>query len=457
MRSKKAKVLHEICGAPLISHVLDSISSLEPKQTIVVLGDKRETVEDWLEKSSYRTEVAVQAEQLGTGHAVKVALTKLSDLQGQVLVMPADMPLISAKDLANLQEAAHNQAAAVLTAELANPSGYGRVKAEGDRVLAIVEDKDADLETLLIKEVNTGVYVFEASLLKAALAELKQDNNQKEFYLTDVVEIFNQLKRNVVKVKCENADNSLGVNDRRQLAQVNQIMQSRINNFWMSSGVSMRNPETVFIDKTATLASDTYVDNNTFILGNTQIGEGAIIGPDTSLTNCQIAAQAKVFSSTLVEAFVGEACVVGPYTFLRPGTKLAKGVKVGAYVEVKNSSIGEASKVPHLSYIGDGTIGKESNIGAGTIFANYDGENKHETVVGDHVKIGSDNVLVAPVKIGDGAYTAAGSVIVEDVEPGAMAVARSKQRNVLGWVKRKRLNSKAAAAAERAQNQEPPR
>lgn len=231
-------------------------------------------------------------------------------------------------------------------------------------------------------------------------------------------------------------------------------MQIRINNFWMSSGVSMRNPQNVFIDKTAFLESDCYLDNNTFILGDTRISEGALIGPDVSITNSVIGPRAKVFSSTLIEAEVGEESVVGPYTFLRPGAKLAKSTKVGAYVEVKNSEIGEGSKVPHLSYIGDGKIGKNSNVGAGTIFANYDGEKKYQTVVGDFVKIGSDNVLVAPVTIGDGAYTAAGSVIVEDIEPGAMGVARGKQKNVLGWVKRKRPNSKAAEAAERAQNQD---
>lgn len=217
----------------------------------------------------------------------------------------------------------------------------------------------------------------------------------------------------------------------------------------------MRNPETVFIDKTASLSSDCYLDNNSFILGNTEVLEGAKIGPDVTLVDCVVKENAKIVSSTLIETEVGEAASVGPYTYLRPGTKLAKGSKIGAYVEVKNSSIGEGAKVPHLSYVGDGVVGKESNIGAGTIFANYDGEEKHKTVVGEFVKIGSDNVLVAPVTIGDGAYTAAGSVIVDDVEPGAMGVARGKQKNVLGWVKRKRPNSKAAKAAERAQDQDP--
>ena len=364
------------------------------------------------------------------------------------------MPLITSEDLANLALAAADKAGAVLTAEVEVPSGYGRVLSKNDLVLAIVEDKDADDKTLKITEINTGIYIFEIDKLKAALASLKQDNKQNEFYLTDIVAILNQQGEKVAKTKCLKAENALGVNDRQQLAQAGAIMQKRINNFWMSSGVSMRNPSNVFIDKTAYLESDCYLDNNTFILGNTRISEGAAIGPDTAITNSIIGQRAKVFSSTLVQAEVGEESVVGPYTFLRPGTKLAKATKVGAYVEVKNSEIGEGSKVPHLSYIGDGKIGKNSNVGAGTIFANYDGEKKDQTVVGDFVKIGSDNVLVAPVTIGDGAYTAAGSVIVEDVEPGAMGVARGKQKNVLGWVKRKRPNSKAAEAAERAQKQD---
>lgn len=454
MRSKRPKVLHEICGAPLVGHVVDAVSALEPSETIAVLGNQREEVEAWLIANHPKVKSVIQEEQLGTGHAVKVALSELAEASGKVLIAPADMPLITSEDLANLALAAADKAGAVLTAEVEVPSGYGRVLSKNDLVLAIVEDKDADDKTLKITEINTGIYIFEIDKLKAALASLKQDNKQNEFYLTDVVAILNQQGEKVAKTKCLKAENALGVNDRQQLAQAGEIMQKRINNFWMSSGVSMRNPANVFIDKTAYLESDCYLDNNTFILGNTRISEGAAIGPDTSITNSVIGQRAKVFSSTLVAAEVGEESVVGPYTFLRPGAKLAKATKVGAYVEVKNSEIGEGSKVPHLSYIGDGKIGKNSNVGAGTIFANYDGEKKDQTVVGDFVKIGSDNVLVAPVTIGDGAYTAAGSVIVEDVEPGAMGVARGKQKNVLGWVKRKRPNSKAAEAAERAQKQD---
>lgn len=454
MRSKKPKVLHEICGAPLISHVLEAIRALESKKNLVVLGDKREIVAAWLKDNQNQVETVVQEEQLGTGHAVKIALAKQAQKSGKVLIVPADMPLITPEDLSKLFTASQSGAGAVLTAEVSDPSGYGRISAKENKVIAIIEDKDADSATLAIKEINTGIYIFDISLLREALESLKPENKQKEFYLTDVVEILNMQGHEIYRVSCEHPENALGVNDRRQLAEASAIMQKRINNFWLSSGVSMRNPETVFIDKAASLSSDCYLDNNTFILGNTKVSEGAQIGPDVTLVDCIVQENAKIISSTLVEAEVGEAAAVGPYTYLRPGAKLAKGSKVGAYVEVKNSSIGEGAKVPHLSYVGDGVIGRETNIGAGTIFANYDGEAKHQTIVGDFAKIGSDNVLVAPVTIGDGAYTAAGSVIVDDVEPGAMGVARGKQKNVLGWVKRKRPDSKAAKAAQRAQDKD---
>jgi bifunctional UDP-N-acetylglucosamine pyrophosphorylase / glucosamine-1-phosphate N-acetyltransferase len=454
MRSVRAKVLHPICGSPLIAHLIDSVSALDPKKIVAVLGHQKEQVEIWLSENYPRVETVIQNEQLGTGHAVKIALSEINLINGQVLIAPADMPLVTSEDLADLVRAANGKAGAVLTAELANPTGYGRVKSKNNLVQMIVEDKDADDEVKKIKEINTGIYVFEVEVLNKALSELKQDNSQKEFYLTDVIEIISQSNGEIAKVMCADSENALGVNDRAQLAQAEAVMQMRINDFWLRSGVSMRNPKTVFIDKRADLAADCYLDNNTYILGNSKVASGTQIGPETSIINSVIKAQARVLKSTVIESEVGEDCEVGPYTYLRPGAKLAKGSKVGAYVEIKNSEIGEGSKVPHLSYVGDGKIGKETNIGAGTIFANYDGENKHQTVVGDQVKIGSDNVLVAPVVIGDGAYTAAGSVITEDVEPGAMAVARGKQKNILGWVKRKRPNSKAAQATERAQNQD---
>jgi bifunctional UDP-N-acetylglucosamine pyrophosphorylase / glucosamine-1-phosphate N-acetyltransferase len=452
MRSQRAKVLHEICGAPLVAHVIDAISALDPKKIVTVLGHQREQVKQWLAQNYSAVETVIQEEQLGTGHAVKIALSETELISGKVLIAPADMPLITSQDLAALVRAAEQSQGAVLTANLTEPAGYGRVQSKDGLVQAIIEEKDADNETKKITEVNTGIYIFDVAVLIKALANLKQNNAQKEFYLTDVIAIINSEKGKITKVICSDSENALGVNDRAQLAQAEAVMQKRINEFWLGSGVSMRNPDTVFIDKTADLAADCYLDNNTFILGKSKIESGSHIGPDTSIINSHVKENAKVLKSHLIECEVGESCTVGPFTYLRPGAKLAKDSKVGAYVEVKNSEIGEGSKVPHLSYIGDGKIGRDSNIGAGTIFANYDGENKHATVVGDFVKIGSDNVLVAPVVIGDGAYTAAGSVIVENVEPGAMGVARGKQKNILGWVKRKRPNSKAAQAAERAQN-----
>jgi bifunctional UDP-N-acetylglucosamine pyrophosphorylase/glucosamine-1-phosphate N-acetyltransferase len=312
-----------------------------------------------------------------------------------------------------------------------------------------VEQSDASAEELEITEINTGVYVFDVELLKKAITQIKANNKQGEIYLTDVVAVINNMGESVTAVMCEDYLEALGINDRSQLAMSQQILQQTINEYWMSQGVSMRNPDSVVIDVNVTLGQDVFLDNNTHLLGNTVVGSNSVIGPDTMLKDCVVGTNSHVIRTTANEAKIGSNCEIGPYTYLRPGTVLKDGVKAGAYVEIKNSTVGEGSKVPHLSYVGDATIGIETNIGAATIFVNYDGVEKHKTVVGDHVKIGSDTMLVAPVKIGDGAYTAAGSVITENVPAGALGVERTKQRNIEGWVARKRGKTKSAASARR--------
>ena len=445
MNSSTPKVLHPICGVPMLGHVLEIVQELNPTQIITVVGHGKERVTKYLNSEFKKVKIVVQQQQKGTGHAVQTALAQMKTSKGLVLITAGDTPLLTSDSLARLVTAAKESKAAVLTADLPDPTGYGRIIRLASMVDRIVEQSDATAEELEITEINTGVYVFDIEVLKKAITQLKANNKQGEIYLTDVIAVINNMGESVSAVMCEDYLEALGINDRSQLALAQQILQQTINEYWMSQGVSMRNPDSVVIDVNVELGQDVFLDNNTHLLGNTQIGNNSIIGPDTMLKDCVVGTNSHVLRTTAMGAKIGNNCEIGPYTYLRPGTVLKNGVKAGAYVEIKNSTIGEGSKVPHLSYVGDATIGIETNIGAATIFVNYDGVQKHKTVVGDHVKIGSDTMLVAPVKIGDGAYTAAGSVITENVPAGALGVERTKQRNIEGWVARKRGKTKSAS------------
>jgi len=445
MNSSTPKVLHPICGVPMLGHVLETVQELKPTQIITVVGHGKERVTKYLNSEFKKVKTVVQKEQKGTGHAVQTALAQMKTSKGLVLITAGDTPLLTSDSLARLVTAAKESKAAVLTADLPDPTGYGRIIRLASMVDRIVEQSDATAEELEITEINTGVYVFDIEILKKAITQLKANNKQGEIYLTDVVAVINNMGESVSAVMCEDYLEALGINDRSQLALAQQILQQTINEYWMSQGVSMRNPDSVVIDVNVELGQDIFLDNNIHLLGNTQIGNNSIIGPDTMLKDCVVGTNSHVLRTTAMGAKIGNNCEIGPYTYLRPGTVLKNGVKAGAYVEIKNSTIGEGSKVPHLSYVGDATIGIETNIGAATIFVNYDGVQKHKTVVGDHVKIGSDTMLVAPVKIGDGAYTAAGSVITENVPAGALGVERTKQRNIEGGVARKRGKTKSAS------------
>ena len=455
MNSSTPKVLHPICGVPMLGHVLNTVQQLKPTQIITVVGHGKERVTKYLNSEFKKVKTAVQKQQNGTGHAVQVALAELKSAKGLVLIMAADTPLLSAKTIKQLVDSAAESKAAVLTADFFDPTGYGRVVKLASMVDRIVEHVDATEEELEITEINTGVYVFDIEILRKAITQLSSNNKQGEIYLTDVIAVINNMGESVSAVMCDDFSEAYGINDRSQLALSQQIMQQRINEYWMSKGVSMRNPDSVVIDMTVSLTQDIYLDNNTHLLGNTSVNQGSVIGPDTMLKDCVVGTNSHVLRTTAMGAKIGNNCEIGPYTYLRPGTVLKNGVKAGAYVEIKNSTIGEGSKVPHLSYVGDATIGIETNIGAATVFVNYDGVQKHKTVVGDHVKIGSDTMLVAPVKIGDGAYTAAGSVITENVPAGALGVERTKQRNIEGWVARKRGKTKSASAARRTRAKKP--
>ena len=447
MKSTKPKVLHEILGLSLLDHVLHAATSLNSEKTLVIVGHGREQVQEHLAKTYPAIVTAVQEEQNGTGHAVKIALDALGELSGPVLVLAGDTPLLTTSDMQLTLDAMSGKSAAVLTAHLADATGYGRIvrNAKND-FERIVEHRDASNTELLIAEVNSGVYAFDAKSLREGLAKLTTDNSQGEQYLTDVLGILRN-EGSEVSAVTTSEENILGVNDRRQLAEAGAILRSRINNEWMLAGVTMVDPNSVWIDRTAVLESDVTLLPNVAITGVSIIRGGATIGPDCSLHDTVADHCATVIRTTSNGAVIGEGANVGPYTYLRPGTVLGAGAKAGGFVEMKNATLGVNAKVPHLSYVGDATIGEGTNIGAATVFVNYDGQEKHHTQVGSHVRIGSDTMLVAPLVIGDGAYTAAGSVITEDVPAGSMAVGRARQRNIVDWVLRRRPGSDSAKAA----------
>jgi bifunctional UDP-N-acetylglucosamine pyrophosphorylase/glucosamine-1-phosphate N-acetyltransferase len=404
----------------------------------------------------------LQAEQLGSGHAARVALDAVPDLEGPVLVVNGDAPLLRTATLTALVDG-HTAAGSVftvLTAEVGDPTGLGRIVRDAEGApRAIVEERDATDEQRALREVNAGVYVANAGTLRRVLAGLATDNAQGEQYLTDALAPLVDGGAPVAAVRAEDPDDVLGCNDRRELAARRRTLNDRVLDGLMHSGVTVVDPATTWVDVTATVAPDALLEPGVQLRGTTAVAGGAVIGPDSTLVDTTVGEGAAVVRSHVLGAVVGPRASVGPFSYLRPGTRLAADTKVGAFVETKNADVGEGSKVPHLSYVGDATIGRGANIGAATVFVNYDGVAKHHTTIGDEVRIGSDTMLVAPVTVGDGAYTAAGSVITEDVPPGALGVTRAPQRNVAGWVQRRRPGSaaaEAAAAAEGAAGQHGP-
>jgi len=452
MKSSISKVLHPIAGRSILGHVLEAVRPLAAKELRVVIGAHKESVEEHLSQISPEAVTVFQAERNGTGHAVQLALAGATTT-GSVLVLAGDTPLLTSTTLQEFLAVhyANESSASVLTADLPDPFGYGRIVRDDEgAIAAIVEERDADEEVQAITEINTGVYLFDNGALREAAAKLSKDNSQGELYLTDVIGLIKATGKVALAIRSNDYTETLGINDRSQLAECAAIMRDRINDQVMKSGVTIIDPTTTWIDVDVKIESDVTIHPGSVLSGSTTVGSGAVIGPRTTLTDVKVGAGAHVIESTCSASEIGVEANVGPYSFLRPGTKLAAKAKAGAYVEIKNSTVGEGSKVPHLSYVGDATIGSGTNIGAATIFVNYDGVEKHQTVVGNDVRVGSDTMLVAPVTIGDGAYTAAGSVITEDVPAGSIGVARAKQRNVLGWVLRKRAGSSSAEAAKRA-------
>jgi bifunctional UDP-N-acetylglucosamine pyrophosphorylase/glucosamine-1-phosphate N-acetyltransferase len=463
MRSKTPKVLHTLGGRSMLSHSLHAASAVDPAHLVVVVGHERERVEaavaDIASELGRTVTIAVQDAQNGTGHAVQCGLTQLpEDFTGTVVVTAADVPLLDGDTIGELLETHADPepaAVTVLTTTVTEPTGYGRIvrTTDGD-IASIVEEKDATTAQRAITEVNSGVYAFDAARLRTALGELSTDNAQGELYLTDVIGIARGSGDVVRAVHTDDAVRVAGVNDRVQLAALTSELNRRLLEHWMRSGVTVLDPSTTWVDVEVVLAPDVTLQPGVQLRGRTVIAEDAEIGPDTTLTDVQVGSGASVVRTQGAGSSIGAYATVGPFAYLRPGTELGAHGKLGGFVETKNAQIGAHSKVPHLTYVGDAEIGEHSNIGASSVFVNYDGVEKYRTVVGSHVRTGSDTMFVAPVNVGDGAYTGAGTVLRRDVPRGARAVSGAPQRNIEGWVQRNRAGTAAAEAASQAQQAE---
>ncbi|GGQ41507.1 bifunctional protein GlmU [Couchioplanes caeruleus subsp. azureus] len=453
MKSATPKMLHPLLGRTLLGHVLHAAEAAQASRTVVVVGHKADQVRAHLAEIEPGATPVLQAEQNGTGHAVRIALEAIPEATGTVVVLNADVPLLRPETVEALV-AAHENArtgATVLAAEVADPTGLGRIVRGADGNLErIVEERDASAEVRAIREINAGIYAFDATLLREALGKLSTDNDQGEEYLTDVFGILAAVGHPVGVYVAADSRETLGCNDRAELARLRSLLRDRINTAWMRSGVSIMDPATTWIDVTVTLEPDAVVDQNSQLQGSTRVATGAVVGPDTTLVDTVVEQGATVLRSHSLGAEIGPEATVGPYSYLRPGTRLGRKAKVGGFVETKNAELGAGAKVPHLSYVGDATVGPKSNIGAGTIFANYDGVAKHHTTIGEAAFVGSDTVLIAPVEIGPGAYVAAGSAVAKDVPAGNLGVTRAQQRNIEGWTARKRPGTVSAEAAEKA-------
>ncbi|MBU4213625.1 MAG: bifunctional UDP-N-acetylglucosamine diphosphorylase/glucosamine-1-phosphate N-acetyltransferase GlmU [Actinobacteria bacterium] len=462
MRSATPKVLHEIGGRSLVGHVLTAARALAPERLAVVVRHGRAAVAEHVLVVDPDVLLVDQDDVPGTGRAVQVALDALDGLgtlTGAVVVLAGDVPLLDAGTIAELLAAHHGDANAVtvLTTVVPDPTGYGRVLREagtGD-VLAVVEERDADEAQRAVDEINTSVYVFDAAVLRRSLARIDRSNAQGELYLTDVLALARADGGHVRALRTDDVMSVEGVNDRVQLARLGAELNRRTVEDWMRAGVTVVDPATTWVDVDVDLAPDVTLLPGTQLHGATSVASGARIGPDTTLTNVEVGEGASIVRTHGSDAVIGAGASVGPFAYLRPGTILGEHGKIGTFVETKNATIGRGSKVPHLSYVGDAEIGVETNIGAASVTVNYDGVHKHRTVIGSYARTGADNMFVAPVVVGDGAYTGAGSVIRRDVPAGALGVSQGTQRNIEGWVKRARPGTPAAQAAERARSAEP--
>lgn len=437
MKSSLPKVMHRVAGRTMVGWVLEAVDGIGADQVTVVVAPDAADLRASLPEA---VTSCVQDEQLGTGHATQVAIDHFGDVDGEaVLVLPGDTPLLRTETLRELLDVHQKDRPAVsmLTMRLSDPSGYGRVLRDaGGNVTGIVEHRDATAEELTVDEVNSGIYVFDGAWLTQTLGKVNRDNAQGEYYLPDVLALLAAERLPIRAVQADPVELS-GVNSQAQLAEVAGWMRQRINEGWMDSGVWMADPHQVFIDATVQLEAGVRLYPGVHLEGVTRVGEGAQIGPDTYIVDGTVGPGAHVWYAVVRQAEIGAEAEVGPYVSLRPGTVLGARTKAGTFVEMKNAVIGEGSKVPHLSYMGDVEVGVGANVGAGTITVNYDGYDKHRTVIKDGARVGSDTMLIAPVTIGEGAFTGAGSVISSDVADGALAIERSRQKEIPGYADRR--------------------
>ncbi len=453
MKSKTMKVLHPVAGRSMIGHVLRAVQAVEPTRVVAVVGHQREQVGPHISELLPDAVLAVQETQEGTGHAVRIAMEAAGTTSGTVIVAAGDTPLLQGDSLRAFAEEheAAQRAVSILSGRVRDPFGYGRIirNAEGD-VEAIVEEKEATPEQRDIDEINSGILAFDAGFLVSALARITNDNAKGEYYLTDAVALAREDGLTVGAHLVDDVAQTEGANDRAQLAELGRELNRRIVTRWMQDGVTVMDPATTWIEADVVLEPDVTILPGTQLLGATVVREDAVVGPDTTLKDCEVGVGARVVRTHGELAVVGDGATVGPFAYLRPGTRLGAGGKIGTFVETKNAQIGDGAKVPHLSYVGDAEIGEGTNIGAGTIFANYDGVAKHRTVIGKQARTGSNNTFVAPVSVGDGAGTAGGTVVRRDVPAGALAVSSGPQRNLEGWTESRRAGTAQADAAAAA-------
>ncbi|MFX0561028.1 bifunctional UDP-N-acetylglucosamine diphosphorylase/glucosamine-1-phosphate N-acetyltransferase GlmU [Tepidibacillus infernus] len=436
MKSNLPKVLHQVSGKPMVGHVVDQLKEMGIKEIVVVIGHKSEQVKTYL---GDQVQYAIQEQQLGTAHAIMQASSILNGKKGTTLVIMGDTPLITQDTLKTLysEHETTNAAATILTTEIDPPTGYGRIiRDQEGHVLRIVEEKDTSIEEKAIKEINTGTYVFDNVKLFNALLKVNNDNKQGEYYLTDVIEILQSEGMIVSAYKTDNSDETIGINDRIALAKAEKILRNRIIEHHMREGVTVIDPDRTYIEKDVMIDPDTIIYPDTYLKGKTTIKGNCIIGPGADLTDVMVSQDVVITHSVIFSSTIEEKAKIGPFAYIRPGSHIGIGVKVGDFVEIKNSKLGKGTKVSHLSYIGDATLGEDVNIGCGTITVNYDGFKKHRTEIGDHSFIGCNTNLVAPVSVGHDAYVAAGSTITDHVPDFSLAIARERQTNKEGYVKK---------------------